>query len=60
MKSIGGFLLVVGVVVLGLGLARHASAFMLKGTNHASIYLGVAGLVILVLAAGVSLVGRAD
>ena len=44
----------VGLCVIGLGLARHASAFILKGTSHASIMLGVAGLVVLVLGAGVT------
>ena len=59
MKSIGALLALVGLVIVGLGLLRHESAFILKGTNHASILIGVVGLVLLVLGAGVTALGRA-
>jgi hypothetical protein len=56
--KVGGVLLVaVGLGVLVLGWLRHQSAFILKGTSHVSIFLGLIGVIVLSLGAVLLMVG---
>ena len=53
MKLVGLILVVVGIVLLGAGVAQHFLG--LSSTSHLAIYLGVVGLVALLPGAWLSM-----
>lgn len=57
-RELGWLLVVIGVVVIVLGVVRHETAFVLNGTPHASVVLGIIGLVLLIVGGAAVLVGR--
>jgi hypothetical protein len=42
---------VIGLIIVVLAVANHFAHFMLNGTAHVDIYIGVVGLVVLALGA---------
>ena len=51
MNSTGMIVAVIGLIIVVLAVANHFAHFMLNGTAHIDIYLGVVGLVVLALGA---------
>jgi hypothetical protein len=57
MKVLGILCAALGLGLLVLGLVRHQTAFILKGTSHASTLLGLSGLMLLIFGGILLLVG---
>jgi hypothetical protein len=49
MKLAGPILAIVGILVIVLGLAQHFMGFLGTSIAHLSIYIGVVGVVLLII-----------
>ena len=50
-NSNGMIVAVIGLIIIVLAVANHFAHFMLNGTAHVDIYIGVVGLVVAALGA---------
>lgn len=58
MRGFGLLLVLLGCIAIILGIIRHFNAFTLQHTAHASIILGVIGLVVLIIGGLMAATGR--